>query len=255
VERADPLIQPAAPGGARGRLRGGMLRLASACLLLVHHTRLLFSPQTLLALTIGSIVLFGAAGMRGQLTSPADCHRILLFFETGVFILFCMGLITRERDRQMLEMLFVSARNVHQVILMRLIPTALWALALGLVAALLLNSQLGGFAWAQSLMLAFTTGLLWGMVALYLSALTRNAYAALGGALIFAYALYAYYSTSQHQALFDPVVQIFHEKGKLHFAGAKRYFLLWNRFYALALTGLLYDQTIRRMRRIELWMK
>ncbi len=238
-----------------GRLRNGWLRLVSALLLLVHHTRLLFSPQTLLALAIGCIVLFGTAGMRGKLNSASDCHRILLFFETGMLILFCMGLITRERDRQMLEMLFVSARNVHQVILMRLIPATLWALALGMAAELLLNAHIGGFSWGQSLMLAFTTGLLWGMAALYISALTRNAYAALGGALILAYAVYAYYSTSNHQALFDPFVQIFHEKGKLHFTEGRSRFLFWNRFYALALTGLLYDQTVRRMRRIELWMK
>ena len=255
MERAEQIFPVSPDRNIRCRLRAGRLRAASACRLLIHHTRLLFSPQTLLALAIGSIVLFGAAGMRGQLTTAANCHRILMFFETGIFVLFCMGLITRERDRQMLEMLFVSARNVHQVVLMRLVPACLWTLALGLIAASILNAHVGGFSWGLSLMLAFTTGLLWGMISLYISVVTRNAYAALGGALILAYAIYAFYSTSHHQAQFDPFVQVFHEKGILHFADGRSNFLLWNRFLVLALIGLLYDQTVRRMRRIELWMK
>lgn len=226
-----------------------MARLRSLVSLFGFHTRQLFSWQT--ASLLAGLGLF--LGVRlGQLrvSQPADCLFTLYALETGIFILLSMGLVTRDRDLGALEMTIVSSRGFHSLILIKFVPLAFWALAMGACAAWGLNWLIGGFGWGLALLFAYSTGLLFGMAAHFLAVLTRNAYMGAGGALLLAFFVYAYFEGTNHQTLLDPFAQIF-VKGPEEL-GWK--ILFWNRFYVLALAGLFYDQSIRRMRRIELWV-
>ena len=224
-------------------------RLRSIVSLFGFHTRQLFSWQTA-ALVAGLGLFLGVRLGQMNVSMPSDCLFTLYALETGVFVLLSMGLITRERDLGALEMTLVSSRGFHSLILIKFIPMAFWALAMGLCAALGLKWMIGGFGWGLALLFAYTTGMLFGMTAHYLSVMTRNAYMGAGGALLLAFFVYAYFAGKSHRALLDPFVQIF-QKGPEELDWKV---LSWNRFFVFAWMGVFYDQSIRRMRRIELWV-
>lgn len=234
------------------RRRAGALARALRCAgwLFVYHTRLLFTRQTVFLL-VGVSILLAVVTVRAAVSSAAGCLRALQAFETGVFILLSMGLATRDREKGTFEMTLVSARSLHQLILLKFLPAAFWSLTLGLAAGIALDWLVGGFPLARALFFAYTTGLLAGVATLCLSVFLRNGYAAAGAILAAAFAIYAHYSGQGRQAILDPFLQLFAETPQRPTIGL----LLWNRFYTLSLAAVLYDQTIRRMRRTELWLK
>ena len=248
---------PAAPHETRGRLRRAAdwarrmaARLRVGGRLFVYQSRLALSRQTVF-LVVALCIFLSAVVARSRISSPPECLQVLQAFLCAVFILLCMGLVTHDRDKGLFEMTLVSSPGFHQLILMKFGPAAFWAFALGAAAAGALYWLVGGFPLAIGFFFAYTTGLLAGMTTLSLSVFTRSAYAAAAATALAAFGIYHYYEADQHVAVLDPFLQVFSERldrGSLSL-------FCWNRFYTLALTGLLYDQTVRRMRRIELWVK
>ncbi|MCX7015100.1 MAG: hypothetical protein NTW86_21535 [Candidatus Sumerlaeota bacterium] len=232
----------------RTRRLGAGLRVGGR--LFVYQSRLALSRQTVF-LIVALCVFLSAVVARSRISSPRECLQVLQAFQCAVFILLCMGLVTHDRDKGLFEMTLVSSPGFHQLILMKFVPAAFWALALGAAAAGALDWLVGGFPLATGFFFAYTTGLLAGMTTLSLSVYTRSAYAAAAATALAAFGIYHYYEADLHVAVLDPFLQVFSDE-----LGQDRLSLFcWNRFYTLALTGLLYDQTVRRMRRMELWVK
>ncbi|OPZ02981.1 MAG: ABC-2 family transporter protein [candidate division BRC1 bacterium ADurb.BinA364] len=219
--------------------------------LFVYYSRMMFTRQTA-ALSVLLGAAFALMMIRGEIDSPARCLMALYAFFAAIFIAFFMGLVTRERDQGTLELSLMSARGFHQWIGVKALAAAFWAGTLGVGAAAALHWRIGGFPLGPVLFFAGTTGLLFGVATLYLSVMLRNAYAAATGAALLGFGLYLFFGQTGHRGLLDPFFQLFTEGRPPANAAA---LMRWNRFYALAATVVLYDQTIRRMRRVELWVK
>jgi hypothetical protein len=235
---------------ALGRGRGAWVWSRATTRLLFYNARLSLTWQTLVLLLCAA-GLFGVTMSRISLASPANCLRMMHAFLTGVFVVLSMGLVTHDRSRGTLELMLASARHSHQFVILKFVPAAALALVLGVGGCLALTWNIGGFPVVRTLFFAYTTGLLAGMATLCLSIFVRNGYAAAACVLVLAFGVYAHYEAAGHRSLLDPYFQLFVERPEI--GGASK--LFWNRFYVLALTGILYDQTIRRMRRVELWMR
>ena len=198
----------------------------------------------LLAIAVG-IFAYCAFGQRAS--ELPDLFRLVLGIETVLFVMLSMGLLPREKEARTLELLLVCARSRHQILFQKFLPVCLFVALVALILTSGFYLLRGGFSWVKMAwvpyLLAATIGILTVVITTYL----RNQYAAGVVALLAAVVVTTLW--------LDPLRFFYGFEAGPAFRGSSPPNLLYNRILLAIAFGLLYDHAVRRLKRVELWMK
>jgi hypothetical protein len=262
TEAVNTEIQRAAPAPAKGggwrRLR---VRAADTAALLWVSARLNIGWQAfiLLAAAVGVFAVYGmselqgAGGVQGPLSGAPRAgaaeqiaFQIVVTTESLFFIILSMGLLPREREGRTLEILLASSRSYHALLLVKFIPVVLFVGLIGIGLSIGFAALGAGVSIPKMMTIPLAVSTMVGLMTVVLSTYFRNQYAAAAVALLIALtlemSLFEPYSTF-YEAMLDP-----QRRGRTPS-------LRFNRISLLVVLWFLYDQSVRRLRRIDLWMR
>lgn len=285
------------PRRRRGRIGRFLRSVANAVGLLVFSARLTLGRQGIV-LAVVAVAFFAVGALGGGAWSAKGIFHRLLLIQTLFFVILTMGLLPREKEWRTLEVLLVSARTAHRLVLLKFVPVCVFVFVAGFGLTIGFYWLLGGFQFARMLLVSYGLAALVGMLTLVLSTYLRNPYAAGVVALVVA--------TVVSMVWIDPWESVHGElisvsagrrgsgdtsvrtsdnnysgrrrggprrgppdgyrgrsRGRSSGGFSSRYRasrpgkpnLTGNRIVLVILFGFLYDYAVRRMRRLELWMK
>jgi len=234
---------------AAGAWRRGALRVrrktADVAALLWFSSRLTLGIQAV-ALAVAAVGVFVYCAFGQKITGPEPLFRLLATIETVFFAILSMGLLPREKEGKTLELLLVCARSRHGLLLQKFTPVCLFVavVALGLTTAF--YGLLGGFAWWKMVWIPYGLAATVGILTVVLTTYVRNQFGAGAVALLAAVVVATLW--------LDPF-RTFYDVGFERFPMRGRPNLTMNRLMVGVVFWFLYDHAVRRLRRVELWMK
>jgi hypothetical protein len=218
---------------------------ANAAHLLWLSSRLTLGTQALV-LIAAAIGVFAYAALSEAVSTKEAVFSRLLLVETVVFVILSMGLLPREKEGRTLEVLLTSARSRHALILMKFVPVLLFVAVIAAGLTLGFYWLTGGvFSWAKMWAIPYLLAVTVGVLTVALSMHLRNQYAAAVVALLVA-VVFGILWFEPFTTFYDaPVRRMMRSQPNL----------MVNRALVAVVFGFLYDHSVRRLRRVELWMR
>ena len=240
-----PTAKEAKPDRGKSRLRRLGRAASNTARLLWFNARLTLGVQAWV-LVAAAIGVFAYGALSEFVATAREVFMRLLLVETAFFVILSMGLLPREKEGGTLEVLLVSARSRHGLILMKFVPVCLFVAVVAVGLTVGFWWMTGGGFWLPKMlvvpyMLAATVGI-WTVV---VSTHLRNQYAAALLAVLVAVAVAAMWLTPFETFYETTVSRMRRDRPNL----------MINRALVVVIFGFLYDHAVRRLRRLELWMR
>jgi len=236
----------AAENGEQSRWDRVKGRIGDTAALLWFSGRLTLGLQALV-LVILAVGVFTWAALGDNLSGDKDVFDLVLKLESLFFVVLSMGLLPREKEGRTLEVLLAASRTRHGLLLMKFAPVCLFV---GAVAAALTTAFYwltgGGFSWPVMFGVPYLVAATMGILTVVLTTYLRNQYAAAAMAVLIAILAAAFW--------LDPVRTFYAvEPGRMMMQAPPN--LAIHRILVAFAFGFLYDHAVRRLERVELWMK
>jgi len=229
----------------RGLLARAMRQMADTAALLWIEARLTLGWPAILLVGAAALV-FTSSALQQSVSTEVQAFQTVVILETLFFVILSMGLLPREKEANTLEVLLACARSRHSLLLMKFVPLALFVWVVGAALAVGFQWLTGGaLALGKMLVIPFAVASAAGLLTVVLSTYIRNQYAAGAVAVLLLLLIAAVWMepfTTFYHARLDPVRR---QQASLRF----------NRVVLATLIVVLYDHSVRRLKRIELWMK
>jgi len=277
-----------------GRIRRARQALGNASRLLLFSGRLALGRQGIVLL-VAAVGVFAGTALSGAAWTAQHAFNALLLTQTVFFVVLTMGLLPREKEWRTLEVLLVNARSAHRLVLIKFLPVCVFVLAVGLALTIGYYWFVEAFSPATMLLATFGLAATVGVFTLLLTTYLRNPYAAGVAALVTAVVISTTWIDPWEAFHGDLVTvrmtrgesrEGFSEPEERRYSGGRGRGprrdppgrrgrdsrgdsdgghsgarpkrdggLTANRILLIVLFGFLYDHTVRRMRRLELWMR
>jgi len=227
-----------------GWFRRAAARAADIAAMLWFSARVSLGWQSAVAVG-GAVLVFTVAVLGGYAWSERHIFRLLAGLESLLFVILSMGLFPREREEKTLEVLLSCARSRNGLLLLKFVPVCLFVAAEALALATGFYAVVGGFSWLKMFFIPYEIGAAVGILTVALSTYFRSQYAAGAVAILVSLAIAILW--------FDPYETFY--TSHISRMMRDRPNLLLNRVILAVVFGFLYDHALRRLRRLELWMR